>query len=260
MKIADRIHLVGSGISSGMGFDLTDMGFDLTDAYDCHVFLLDGGDELAIVDTGAGMGAESIVANVKAAGFDPSSIRQIILTHAHVDHAGGVAKMRGLLGSPSVLASAVCADWIRTGNEERVSIDVAKKAGFYPAEYVLEPCPVDAELADGDTIHVGDLALTVLDTPGHCDGHLSLLLERGGEQTLFSADAVFHGGNILLQNIWDCRLDATIRTLRRLRELEVTALIPSHLGYSLSNGQRHIERANDALDRMLIPNQLVSAW
>ena len=61
MNIADRIYLVGSGI----------MGFDLTDAYDCHVFLLDGGDELAIVDTGAGMGAESIVANVKAAGFDP---------------------------------------------------------------------------------------------------------------------------------------------------------------------------------------------
>jgi len=260
MKITDRIHLVGSGISSGMGFDLTDMGFDITDAYDCHVFLLDGGDELAIVDTGAGMGAESIVANVKAAGFDPASVLQIILTHAHVDHAGGAAKMRGLLGSPSVLASAVCAGWIRTGDEQKVSLDAAKKAAFYPAEYVLEPCPVDAELADGDTIRVGDLALTVLDTPGHSDGHISLLLERGGGQTLFSADAVFHGGNILLQNTWDCRLDAVIRTLRRLRELEVTALIPSHLGYSLTNGQRHIERANGALDSLLIPNQLISAW
>ena len=260
MKIADRIHLVGSGISSGMGFDPTDMGFDLTDAYDCHVFLLDGGDELAIIDTGAGRGAERILENVKAAGFDPASVRQIVLTHAHVDHAGGAAKMRGLLGSPAVLASAVCADWIRTGDEQKVSLDAAKKAGFYPVEYVLEPCPVDAELADGDTIRVGDLALTVLDTPGHSDGHVSLLLERDGKQTLFSADAVFYGGHILLQNIWDCRLDAVIRTLRRLRELEVTALIPSHLGYSVSNGQRHIERANEALDRLLVPNQLISAW
>ena len=63
VKIADRIHLVGSGI----------MGFDLTDAYDCHVFLIDGGDELAIIDTGAGMGAERILANVQADGFDPGA-------------------------------------------------------------------------------------------------------------------------------------------------------------------------------------------
>ena len=250
MKIADRIHLVGSGI----------MGIDLTDAYDCHVFLIDGGDELAIIDAGAGMGAERILANVQAEGFDPGRVRQIVLTHAHVDHAGGVAKLRGLLDSPAVLASSVCADWVRTGDEEKVSLDVAKKAAFYPADYVLEPCPVDSELADGDSIRVGDLALTVLDTPGHADGHVSLLLERDGERTLFSADAVFYGGYILLQSIWDCRLDAVIRTLRRLRDLEVTTLIPSHQGFSLSDGQRHIERANDALDRLLIPNQLISAW
>jgi hydroxyacylglutathione hydrolase len=250
MKIADGIHLVGSGT----------FGFDLSDAYDCHVFLIDGGDELAVVDTGAGMGAERILENVRADGFDPARIRQIVLTHAHVDHAGGVARLKGMLDNPAVLASAVCSDWIRNGDEQKVSLDVAKKASFYPADYVLEPCPVDGELADGDAIRIGDLSLTVVDTPGHADGHISLLLERGGERTLFSADAVFYGGYILLQSIWDCRLDAVIRTLRKLRELEVDALIPSHLAYSVADGQRHIEKANDALDRMLIPNQLISAW
>ena len=250
MKIADGIHLVGSGT----------FGFDLSDAYDCHVFLIDGGDELAVVDTGAGMGAERILENVRADGFDPARIRQIVLTHAHVDHAGGVARLKGMLDNPAVLASAVCSDWIRNGDEQKVSLDVAKKASFYPADYVLEPCPIDGELADGDAIRIGDLSLTVVDTPGHADGHISLLLERGGERTLFSADAVFYGGYILLQSIWDCRLDAVIRTLRKLRELEVDALIPSHLAYSVADGQRHIEKANDALDRMLIPNQLISAW
>jgi glyoxylase-like metal-dependent hydrolase (beta-lactamase superfamily II) len=206
------------------------------------------------------MGAEAIVANVRADGFDPGRIRKLVLTHAHADHGGGAARLRDLTGSPEVLCSRVIAEIVRTADEAGVSLDAAKKAGFYPQDYVLEPCPVDGELADGDTIRIGDLSLTVLDTPGHCDGHVSLLLERGGERTLFSADAVFHGGTILLQNIWDCRLDAVIRTLRRLRELEVTALVPSHLAYSLANGQRHIERANDALDRLLIPNQLISAW
>lgn len=236
------------------------LGFDLTDASDCHVFLLDGGDELALIDAGAGMGTEAIVENVGREGFDPARIRQIFLTHAHVDHAGGTARMRGLLAGPTVLCSATAADWVRTADEEKVSLDVAKKAGFYPEEYVLEPCPVDGELTDGDTVRIGDLALTVLETPGHSDGHLSLLLERNGEQTLFSADAIFFGGRIFLQNTWDCRLDAQIRTLRRLRELDVTALVPSHLEWSLQNGQRHIERANDALDRLLVPNQLISAW
>jgi glyoxylase-like metal-dependent hydrolase (beta-lactamase superfamily II) len=250
VKVADRIHLVGSGT----------MGFDLTDAYDCHIFLLAGGDELALIDTGAGMGAERVLENVRADGFEPARIRQVILTHAHVDHAGGAARMRGLLNAPAVLCPHTAADWVRSADEARVSLDVAKGAGFYPPDYVLEPCPVDGELADGDVIRVGDLTLTVIDTPGHCDGHVALLLEQDGERTLFSADSIFFGGHILLQNIWDCRLDEQIRTLRRLRDLDVTALIPSHLAWSLANGQRHIERANEALDRLLIPNQLISAW
>ena len=250
MRLADRIHLVGSGT----------MGFDLTDPYDCHIFLIDGGGELALIDVGAGMGAEQVLEHVRADGFDPARIRQIVLTHAHVDHAGGAARFRELLGGPALLCSHAIAGFVRDGDERGVSLDVAKKAGFYPEEYALEPCPVDGELADGDEIRVGDLALTVLETPGHADGHVSLLLERGEERLLFGGDVVFFGGTILLQNTWDCRLPEQIRSLRRLRELEITGLLPGHLTLSLKNGQRHVERANEALDRLLIPNQMVSAW
>jgi glyoxylase-like metal-dependent hydrolase (beta-lactamase superfamily II) len=250
VRLADRIHLVGSG----------SMGFDLTDAYDCHVFLVDGGDELALIDAGAGMGAEAIVANVRADGFDPGRIRKLVLTHAHADHGGGAARLRDLTGSPEVLCSRVIAEIVRTADEAGVSLDAAKKAGFYPQDYVLEPCPVDGELADGDAVRVGDLDLRVIDTPGHADGHISLLLELGAERILFGGDVVFFGGTILLQNTWDCRLPEHIQALRRLRGLEVTALLPSHLTLSLKNGQRHIERANEALDKLLVPNQMVSAW
>jgi glyoxylase-like metal-dependent hydrolase (beta-lactamase superfamily II) len=250
MNLSDRIHLVGSG----------SMGFDLTDPYDCHVFLVDGGDEALLIDTGAGMGAEAIVANIEASGIAPSKIRKIVLTHAHVDHGGGAAQVRGLLGNPDLLCSHVIAEIVRTGNEEGVSLADAKRAGFYPEEYVLGPCPVDAELADGDIVRVGDLSLQVIDTPGHADGHISLLLERGHERFLFGGDVVFFGGTILLQNTWDCRLPEHIQSLRRLRALDVTALLPSHLTLSLKNGQRHIERANEALDKLLVPNQMVSAW
>jgi glyoxylase-like metal-dependent hydrolase (beta-lactamase superfamily II) len=250
VRLAERIHLVGSG----------SFGFDLTDPFDCHVYLLDGGDELALVDVGAGMGAEAIVANVRAAGFDPEHIRHVILTHAHGDHAGGVARMCGLIGEPATYLSAATARYIREGDERGVSIDVAKRVGIYPEDYRLEPHPIDVELAEGDTIRVGDLALGVLDTPGHCDGHVSLLLERAGERILFAGDVVFFGGKIMLQAIHDCRLDEQIRSLRKLRDLELTMLLAGHLTPVLSGGQSHVEKANQTLDKLLIPEQLTYGW
>lgn len=133
MRLAERIYLVGSG----------SFGFDLTDPYDCHVYLLDGGTELALIDVGAGMGAEAIVGNVRRDGFDPGRIRHLVLTHGHGDHAGGVARMGRLLGRPRVYLHRDVADFLRRGDERGVSLDLAKQAGIYPAEYRLEPCEVD---------------------------------------------------------------------------------------------------------------------
>ena len=104
------------------------------------------------------------------------------------------------------------------------------------------------------------MRLQVFDTPGHSDGHVSLLLEEGQDRILFAGDVIFFGGKILLQAIHDCRLDAEIRSLRKLRDLAITMLFPGHLTVSLKDGQRHIERANQVLDRLLIPEQMLSAW
>ena len=228
MQLRNELHLVGSG----------NMGFGLSDAYDCHVFLLDGGSELALIDVGAGMGADRILENIVRSGFDPKDVRSVILTHCHADHAGGLARLCDALDHPVVYGSQTTRERLERGDEHAV----------------------DREVGSGDSIDGGSLTLQVIETPGHCDGHLSLLLETEGKRSLFSGDAIFYGGTILLQNIPDCRLDAQIATLRQLRPLEIDALIPSHLAFSMEDGQRHIERANDALDRMLIPNQLVSAW
>jgi len=250
MRLTEGIHVVGSG----------SLGFDLTDSFDCHVYLLDGGDELALVDAGAGLSAEAILDNVRRDGHDPTRIRHLILTHAHGDHAGGAARLHSLLAGPAVYISAARAEALRTADAEAISLNDAKRAGIYPPDYRFEACDVDIELVDGDEIAVGSLTLRALDTFGHADGHVSLLLEHSGRRCLFAGDVVFHGGKILLQAIHDCRLDALIRSLRRLRDLEVDALFPGHLAFSLAGGQRHIERANEVLDRLLIPEQVVGAW
>jgi hypothetical protein len=45
-----------------------------------------------------------------------------------------------------------------------------------------------------------------------------------------------------------------------VRPLHVDALFPSHLAIDLTNGQRHIERANSVLDELHIPRQVMNAW
>jgi hydroxyacylglutathione hydrolase len=250
VRLSEHVYLVGSGSN----------GFDLTDPYDCHVYLIDGGRELALIDVGAGMGAAGIIENIRRDGFDPARVRHLILTHGHGDHAGGAGRMRKLLGEPAIYASGVIADSLRRGDEKAISIDVAKQAGIYPLDYHLEPFPVDHELEERAIVDVGSLHLTILDTPGHSDGHVSLVMEDGGQTMLFAGDVIFYGGKVLLQNIHDCRLDALISSLRKLRQLAVSALFPGHLTLSLRDGQRHIERANLVLDRLLIPEQMVSAW
>ena len=64
MKLTDRVYLIGSG----------DFGFNMTHALDCHVFLVDGGGELALIDAGIGLETEGMLDNVRAEGFDPSRI------------------------------------------------------------------------------------------------------------------------------------------------------------------------------------------
>jgi glyoxylase-like metal-dependent hydrolase (beta-lactamase superfamily II) len=168
--------------------------------------------------------------------------------------------MRALLPNASLSVSGDVADLVRAGDEAGTSVAVAKAAGIYPLDYRLQPCPVEGELADGERIAIGDLVLECIETPGHSSGHLSFLLEYDGRRSLFGGDVVFHGGTILLQNIHDCSLEAMVGSLRKLRGLAVDALFPGHLAFSLRDGQRHIESANQTLDRLLIPDQMVSAW
>ena len=250
MKVMHPVYLVGSG-SQGVG---------LTDDYDCHIYLIDGGDELAVVDAGCGMGVPEIVEHIKADGFDPARVRHLVLTHAHGDHAGGAAKLYEALGQPRVYMHADSAAFLREGDEKAINLPQAKEVGLYPTDYRFEPCPVDVELHEGDTVKIGALTLRAVDTPGHCSGHMSFLMEHGGKTYFFGGDLVFFGGKILLQNIWDCDLQAHLRSIEKLRNAEVDVFLPGHLTFSLRDGQRHIDAALKIIDGLLVPPNFSYGW
>jgi hydroxyacylglutathione hydrolase len=245
VKIAERIHIVASGR----------LGFGITDDFDCHVYLVDGGDEYALIDAGGGRDIASIVAQIEGDGRDPGRVRQLLLTHGHADHAAGAAGLRQHFNL-RVLASPPVARYLRDGDEHAVSLDVARQAGAYPPQFVFPPCPVDVELEDGAQISVGDLTLTALKTPGHASGHLAYVLRQENRVSVFCGDAVFFGGTILLQHTWDCSLHDSIASVQRLAALSVDGLFPGHLTFAVRHGRRHVEKAMQAIANLLPPPQL----
>lgn len=249
MKLTRDAYVVGGGR----------FGFGISGPLDCHVYVIDGGNgELALIDPGLGLPGdfELVLQNMREDGLDPQRVRKLILTHYHCDHVGAAREAFERL-DVEVIASQLAAPVIRTGDERAVALDVAKAAGFYPADYHLPPCPVHRAVREGDQIQVGNLTLDVWETPGHCDGHLSFLM-RGGDRTyLIGADLVFWGGRILLQNIHDCRIDAYAASVAKVVKLDFEALLPGHLQISLRNGKQHIEQAAAAFSQLGVPPNLM---
>lgn len=247
MQLTERVHLVGSGSS----------GFGLTDRWDGHVYLLDGGEEAALVDAGLGRGVDRLLDNVAAAGVEPERLGLLLLTHAHPDHCGAASALARRLPRLRVVASPDVSRWVAGADAGAMSVETGKHSEFYPDDFVPEPCPATASVADGAAVRVGALEVEAVATPGHAAGHTSYLVTDGGTRVLLSGDLIFYGGRISLLNTWDCDLAAYATSLIRFRDAGVDALLPGHHSLSLSDGQRHLDAAIRRLDAGFIPSSIV---
>lgn len=249
MRLRRDVCLVGGGPA---------FGFGLTSGTDAHAYLLDGGDELALVDCGMGteLSREQLLAHVRADGADPASISRLFVTHYHADHCAGAAAYRSALGV-EVLAGQEAADALESGDHVATSFSAARDLGLYAADAEFPPCPVGTRLSDGDEVQVGRLTVRFLSTPGHCAGHGSYLV-TGGERTyLLSGDALFAGGRLLLQGTHDCDLQRSLGSVRTLAALEFDSLLPGHGPLALTGGRDHALSALASIDSLGIPPSLV---
>jgi len=248
VKLTPDVALVGGGM----------FGFNLSSPGDCHVYLLDGGDDLVLVDGGIGGNVgdtDRIIANIASDGYDPARISRLLLTHYHADHAGGAAQLRERLGL-EVHASPLTARVLAAGDEEANSVAAAKAGGLFPPEYRFPACPATGDLVEGASVEIGRLTARVVETPGHCRGHVSFLVDGGERRYLVQGDVVFFGGTILLQNVPDCSIQEYAASVRKLAKLDFDAFLPGHAAISLADGTRHVAQAAAEFAKLRVPKNV----
>lgn len=124
--------------------------------------LVTGADGHVLVDAGTEAAAPLVEANIRALGFRVEDIRAIVGSHAHGDHAGGLARLQADSGAP-MYARAAAASVLRSGRADRSD----------PQFLTLRPFPPLARvetLVDGAHVRVGAIDLTAHATSGHTPG------------------------------------------------------------------------------------------
>ncbi|MGH9560505.1 MAG: MBL fold metallo-hydrolase, partial [Terracidiphilus sp.] len=101
---------------------------------------------------------EEIVGGLRRLGFDPATVKYVIVSHAHPDHDGGAKLMQDEYRSRIVMGAP---DWD----------SIAKSVNGFPAGKPKR----DIDAQDGQKITLGDASVTILTTPGHTPGTLSMI-------------------------------------------------------------------------------------
>ncbi len=141
---------------------------------------------LTLIDTGNPDSADKIFAAIKKGGKEPHDIKRIILTHCHPDHSGSAAEIKKRLNIP-VFAHFEDALLIEKGKGIRKPMYLSP--GFMnliiynlfikKVTDTIEPLKADELLKDQDIIPVAG-GIEVIHTPGHCAGHIALLVKNQG--------------------------------------------------------------------------------
>jgi metallo-beta-lactamase class B len=129
------------------------------------VFLIKTTEGLVLINTAMPGSGPMTEAAIRKLGFDPKAVRLLLTGHAHSDHAGAHAYFKKLSGARVAVIS-----------EERELLESGGRTDSHYAgyrEFDFEPVKADQVFGDGETLKIGDVAITALLTNGHTKGSVT---------------------------------------------------------------------------------------
>lgn len=162
----------------------------------CYLWEWQGG--ITLIDAGHPNDAATILRTLRKHGYADHNLRRIIITHVDVDHSGGAARLQQATGA-KVACHAVESEYLQA--------PWRRQAAFWPLrpiiwaltrfpDYGYIPLQADELLVDGEELAEG---FTVIHTPGHSPGHISLLHRE--RRFLICGDALVNTRGRLRANV-----------------------------------------------------------
>lgn len=203
-----------------------------------NVYLVDGGDEFALIDIGYLDSVDEIIDLLRAMDFRLSQCKLLIATHADADHVQGLARAKELLKT-KVAAHPLAKLPLETGDEIMTFARIEAQGIHLP----MPPCKVDVLLNDGDVIEIGDKKLTVWHTPGHTQGQLAFKMGR----LLFVGDNIYKDGCVgVIDAHHGSSIPDFIQSLKRIMADDAEFLLPSH-GPAFRHDKKLLKRTIERL-------------
>ncbi len=193
-------------------------------------YLIVDTDGLTLIDTGLPGSDKKILKYMSERGYAPKDLACIILTHADIDHVGGLAALKRVTGAHTY-ASAIEAEAIAKGTPSRAirPLSFGRRFVMSVVRRFFKPKPVQVDniLFDGQVLPVLG-GLQVLATPGHTPGHISLYSPSTG--VLFVGDSIVSRAGALVSslpaNTWDAQKAA--ESVRRQSALSPRVVCSGH--------------------------------
>ena len=177
----------------------------------CSVIGDEGTREGMVIDPGDDI--NGVLALVQKHGL---TVKQIVVTHAHIDHVGGAMKLRQITGAPILL-----------NQNDYALLKMLDAQAAWVGMVSPGKVEIDQALSEGDKLRAGSLEAAVLHTPGHTEG--SVCLYFPAQQKLIAGDTLF-AGSIGRTDLPGGSLEQILKSLhQRLLALpDETVVIPGH--------------------------------
>lgn len=203
------------------GGDLNGITFDLQGALwnDANSYVLKKDNTLIMFDCGCGDTLDQIYRNMEYWNLNPQKIKYCLLTHPHIDHAGGayLLKKQGV----KIIAHHETADAVSTGDE---------RCAGYLYHKTFNPVEPDIIIYDGEMLDLEGLRIRAGHYPGHSGGCTAYSFRHEGKEITVSGDII---GTLLAGDFgWDGSFDFDkqkyIESLRRFTRVNMDIMLPGH--------------------------------